>query len=148
LPDNHLGIDLPETELSVKPRPILVAKEERECWTKLSRLRERGLHDLAPKPAAAMLRVDDHPAESHNWKPLAVDLNLDEHYSGARHEPARIVPKADVSVFGLKIQGDAAGIERVLLVSFDFAPERICQRSELDDLHGSMQPKRNYEQNL
>jgi hypothetical protein len=142
LPDDDFGIDVREAELSVKPRAILLTKEERKWRTQLSRLPERDLHDLAPEPAPAVLRVDDHTPQSHNREPLAVDLDLNEHDSGAGHELSRVVSKADVSVFRLEMHGDAGGIERVLLVPFELAPERICQWSELDDLHASMQPKR------
>jgi hypothetical protein len=142
LPDSDLGSDGREADLSVQPGSVVVAKEHRECRTKLSCFHQRGLHDLAPEPAAAVLRVDDHTAEPYHLKALALHLYLNDHDSGAGHEPARAIAKAYVPVFGPELQADASGVEGVLLVSFEFAPVRICQRSKLDDLHAFMQPKR------
>jgi hypothetical protein len=95
-----------------------VAKEHREGRTKLCRCYERGSHDPAPKPAAAVVRVDDHTAEPHDRKSLALHLDLNYHHASAGHEPARTVAKADVSVFRPEFQADASGVEWVQLVSF------------------------------
>jgi hypothetical protein len=142
LADNHLGADAREADLSVQPSSVVVAKEHCERWAEVPRFGEPGLYDFAPQPAAAVLRVDDHTAEPHDLKTLALHLDLNDHYSGAGNKPAPTVAKADVSVFGAELQGDPSRVEWVCLVPFEFAPVHFCEGSELDDLHVFMQPKR------
>jgi anti-sigma B factor antagonist len=117
-----------------------VAKEHRESGTHTCCLGERDLDDLSSQPSAAVPRIDDHAAEPHDRKTLAVDLDIDRHHSGRRDEPAGTVPQPDVSVLGPELYGDTYRIEWVLLVAFKVAAVHFGQWPELDDLHSSMQP--------